>query len=81
MEGVITYLWPIIASLLCGMGAFVMKNIFNRLEVLEDKMNKTVTEQDVRTILSDKIDPLKEDVHEIKQAIVKIYELYLAERK
>lgn len=81
MEGIIPYIWPIVTSIVCGLGALVMKSVFSRLESLESKMNSTVTEQQVRTIIGDKIDPLKEDVHEIKQAIVKIYELYLLEKK
>lgn len=81
MDSLYTYIVPIILSSLFSIGAFVMKNIFKRLEILEDKLDKAVTEQNVRALLADKIDPIKEDVGEIKQALIKIYELYLNERK
>jgi uncharacterized membrane protein YgaE (UPF0421/DUF939 family) len=68
-------------STVVSIGAFIMKHIFNRLDALESKLDHTVTEQEVRTILSDKLDPMKEDIQEIKQAMIKIYELYLKGEK
>ena len=81
MDTLISYILPIILSTLLGMSAFIMKSVFTRLDTLEQKINQAVTEEDVRSLLVDKIDPIKEDIHEIKQAIMKLYDLYFNERK
>lgn len=64
---------PVIGSLI----AFVGRSIMIRLDVLEDQMQTKVNEQTVRTILSDKMDPLKEDIHEIKETLNKFIEIYM----
>jgi hypothetical protein len=81
VDTLISYILPIILSTLLGMSAFIMKSVFTRLDTLEQKINQAVTEEDVRSLLVDKIDPIKEDIHEIKQAIMKLYDLYFNERK
>lgn len=42
-----------------------------RITKMESKMEKMITKDDIRELLSDKIDPLKEDIQEIKQKLDK----------
>jgi len=46
-----------------------MKSHVDRIEEIEKKLMTKIDEPEVRTILSDKIDPMKEDIKEIKQML------------
>lgn len=67
--------------LILGAGAYVVKSVLLRISELEEKVNDAVTETQVRQLLGDKIDPIKEDLEEIRLSINKLFELYLKQMK
>lgn len=64
-----------ILPLISGVIFFMLGNIYKKLNDHEERLRKAVSDQDVRILISDKIDPLKEDIHEIKQKLDKLIEL------
>jgi flagellar motor component MotA len=66
----------IVIPILAGIGAFFVRSIMSRIEKLEQDLNSVVTETQVRQMLSDKLDPVKEDMTEIKDSIKRLFELY-----
>lgn len=54
------------------MAGFLIKNIITRLESVENKVVDRPTEQDVRVIINDKIEPIREDIKEIKDLLYKM---------
>lgn len=57
--------------------AWVFKNSLSRIEYIERKLEKTMSEADVRQIIADKLDPIREDVQEIRKKIDKLFDLYV----
>lgn len=51
--------------------------LMNRIEKLEENMTHTINEEEVRTILSDKIEPIQEDIKDIKNNIRNIFDILL----
>lgn len=60
---------PFIITLFLGVVWFVVKNHSDKVQKLEEKINGLVTETEVRQILIDKIEPIKEDIGEIRDNI------------
>jgi len=58
-----------ILSLISAPFLYVWKGHVKRLEKLEDMMQTKQTEQDVRTLLDDKLEPVRSDLQEIKERI------------
>lgn len=65
---------PVLTSLI----GYIIKGVLTRLDVLEDKMQHTITEPQVRQIMSDKNDPLKQDIIEIKEMQQKLLEMFIS---
>lgn len=74
---IITVVVPVVMAI----GAYVVKSIINRIEVLENKTGQHVSDTQVRQLLADKLDPMKSDLSEIKEAIKKLFELYINEKR
>lgn len=64
---------PIAMSLL----TYIIRGLLHRLNTLEERMQHTTTEPQVRQLLSDKYDPLAQDIHEIKEMQQKLFDLYV----
>lgn len=60
-----------------GIGAWIMRSTINRISELEHQIRTKVEEDKVRVILNDKLDPIREDVHEIKVQINRLMDLIL----
>lgn len=60
-----------------GFGAFLVKSLLNRISVLENVVSDKISEPRVRELLSDKVDPIREDIQEIKDQLNKITDLLL----
>jgi hypothetical protein len=60
-----------------SIGAFFMKSMIERIKELEDQMTNKLSEAAVRQIVADKVDPLKEDLKEIKDSLNQIFHLLL----
>lgn len=62
MDILITIGVTVVSGIILAVGAMFTK----RIEKLEEQVHKNITEDSVRQIISDKVDPLKEDLSEIK---------------
>lgn len=65
------------ASLIGTIGGYFVNSVMGRLKTVEEKVDHKTSEEDVRRILADKIDPVREDIHELKIKIDKIVDLLL----
>lgn len=70
----ITY---IILSGMGAMGAFICKSIISRVENLEGHMLTKITEPEVRQILSDRLEPINDNIKDIKDKIDRMLDLYI----
>ena len=64
-----------ILPLVCGVMYFILGNIYKKLSDHELRLRSAITDRDVRLLVADKIDPLKEDIHEIKNKLDRLIEL------
>lgn len=60
-----------------GFGAFLVKSLLNRLDLVETLVDSKVNELRVRELLSDKVDPIREDIQELKVKLDKITDLLM----
>lgn len=72
-----TILMTIALPGLLGLGGYMAQTVLSRITKLERELPQKVTEDDVRQIVSDKIDPIREDIHELKIKIDRIFELLI----
>lgn len=72
MNTVTTYILYIFVSGLLSIGAYFVKSLLNRVSDLEKK--DSMTEIQVRQLLSDKIQPLQENLNRIESQLDKILE-------
>lgn len=61
--------------------AFLIRAPLNRLAALEEKVIDFTTKEELRLALQDRIEPIKEDLIEIKQQLNKLYDLLLSSNK
>ena len=78
MEGFLIPVGMTIGSILVGSVGYMIRNILTRLTALEKL--PMVTEPQVRQIIADKIDPVREDVHEIRKSVDYILNLFYNSR-
>lgn len=58
-------------------GAYFTRSLIQRIAVLEENMQHTITEPQVRQFFQDKYDPIREDIKEIKEMQQKLFDVYL----
>ena len=59
------------------MGSFIVRSFVKRLDELEDKMQRSTTEPQVRQLINDRYDPLAQDIREIKEKLDKLFDMQL----
>lgn len=67
---------PLVLMVLSAVG-FYVKNQIGRIDMLEAQIVKKVDETQVRQILVDKVDPLREDIAELKSKVDRIYDILI----
>lgn len=55
----------------------IRESVMNRIAKLEEAYRTTISEERARQLLTDKIDPMKEDLHEIKEQMNKLFDKIL----
>lgn len=65
LESIITITFTVL-GLVLGLVGYIWRNAVSRIENLEKNMQDKTSEQDVRQLLNDKLEPVKEDLQEIK---------------
>lgn len=61
-----------LTALILGTVGYAFKRNESKMDKIEDRLNQRITESSVRQIIDDKIDPVREDLEEIKQKIDKL---------
>lgn len=77
LDFIIRICYIAIPAAIAGISILIKVTITNRLNKLEDQATTYVTKEELRQTLADKIEPMKEDLSEIKQQLVKVYDLLL----
>lgn len=67
--------------IILGIGRYIMKSYIDRIDALERDMPHKLTESEVRVLMSDKVDPIKEDIQELKQQCQKILDILINSKK
>lgn len=67
--------------LMSGLAYHVVHNIMARIDTLEEKMKDVIAEPAIRQLISDKLDPIRDDLKEIKARLEKILDLYVEDAK
>lgn len=80
MEQYLQYAVGGLLSLLVAVGGHFMRTLMQRLAEVERELPLKVTEEQTRQIVSDKIDPLREDIGELKAKLDRIVDLLLTRK-
>ncbi len=75
MDWNIVYYIIVPAALMVG--GWLMKSHVERIAAVETEVRTKTTEVEVRMIIADKMDPIREDVHELKASVDKILDILL----
>lgn len=62
---------------LIGIIGFFMKSILARIDILEKEIPSKLNETEVRQLLVDKIDPIREDIKDLQIKLDKIVDILL----
>ncbi len=61
-----------------GIIAFIVKvTIMNRITAMEEQLQESLSDQQTRQLIADKIEPMKEDLHELKSQLDKLFDRLL----
>lgn len=72
-----TIVFSVLIPSLVALGGYALRNLLARIDQMETRLQKTVDENTVRQLIGDKLDPLREDLQEIKASINKLFDLYV----
>lgn len=64
---------PLILSII----GYFMKTHVDRIQVLEKEIDHKVNEREVRALMNDKLEPIREDIKELKATTDKILDILL----
>ncbi len=73
--------FTLIAPLIAILIGYIMKTMVDRINKLEQKVEATISEPEVRTILNDKLNPIQDDLKEIKNSIKQLYDILLTTKR
>jgi hypothetical protein len=71
----------VVFPLVSGLGAFFVKSMINRVDTLEKAAPKKLEATDVKELLSYQLDPIREDIRELKTQVSKIVDMLMNGRK
>ena len=66
----------VVIPLSLGLGTYLVKSQISRIDKLEDRLNNVLTEMECRQIISDKLEPIRVEVTEIKKYVERNFPLY-----
>lgn len=73
----LTLVLSLVVPSVLGVVAYIVRAQMQRLDLLEQQMPMKMTEAEVRQVLADKVDPIKESMVEIKEKVDKVIDLLL----
>lgn len=66
-----------VLPLVGGIGTFFVKSVLTRLNMLERELPAKPSEQEVRQLMLDKLEPLRDDVKDLNNKIERIIEILI----
>lgn len=72
IEIIISALLPLVFSVIF----YLMSNIHSRLNDFDVRLRKSMSQEDVRLLLNDKLGPIKEDMERIEEKVDQLLSLY-----
>lgn len=68
---------PVVIGAMAFMLKLGIQSMLNRLDTLEQRDSEKITKADFEIAMKDKLDPLREDVKDMKAAVDKVYDRLL----
>jgi len=68
MDATITICLTIIPIILTPM-IYIVRTFMHRIDILEEKISNKITEEEVRLLLSDKLEPVQTNLRDIKTSL------------
>lgn len=65
---------------LAGFFIFIIKHLYSRVADLDRRVRDSIGEQEVRRLIDDKINPIRDDIHDIKLKLDKLVDMYLTSK-
>lgn len=59
---------------------YVLRGVMLRIETLEQKIENTITEEQVRLVIKDKVSPLEDKLDDIQEMVSKLLDIQLNKR-
>ena len=78
---IITFLVLTLLPVFGAIIGFIVNGMMHRLDKLEQGMCNAMTEESVRRLIADKIDPLREDIREIKDKLTRLFDIYIKQHQ
>lgn len=76
-----SYLPMMVWFIISGLVTYTLKTQDRRLAKIEARIMDVNTEFEVRQMLNDNIEPMKDDIREIKQRLNQLFDLYLQDNR
>lgn len=76
-EKIIAYVISPLVGLLITIGGFLMRSFSERISSLEKELPNKLNDAEVRQLMADKIDPLKDAIQKLDQKLDEIYKLLM----
>lgn len=76
-----SYLPMMVWFIISGLVTYTLKTQDSRLAKIEARIMDVNTEFEVRQMLNDNIEPMKDDIREIKQRLNQLFDLYLQDNR
>lgn len=70
-------LTSILLPIITAIAGYFFKSLYERVERLEIKTSQFKTEEEIRQIINDKIDPIREDIKEIRTKLDQLLDLII----
>lgn len=80
IDSLIPFLWPIAGSFCAAVSTlfiYVWNRHVSRTDQLEQMLDQKMTRQEVRELLEDKLEPIKENLNDAKDKLDQVYMLLL----
>jgi hypothetical protein len=72
VELAVTGLLPVVVAVMFH----IVSSLNSKIAEIDSRLRTAVSHSDVRLLIDDKINPLKEDIHEIKLKLDKLLDIY-----
>ncbi len=69
----------LVITIVVALGGVIVKHIYTKLYELDNRLRDATSIKEVRILIDDKINPLRDDIYEIKVKLDKMIDLYMTD--